>query len=273
MTLFAMVRSLKRTHASQAAGFGGVEIGGTELITGWVGLAMMSSRGSGFATMKPMTALCLTALGLALVHPGKNSRFGLVVGLAVAAVAVLDLLDRFGIDSGINRLNSLLVPRAAVPGPETSFPMMNGVPVALALAGTSLALSGFERYHFAAAALGGLAGFMQVFALFTSLSGVHTFYGSVETPRPLTAVGLLCVVVAIVLRIGATPALRKARPLWQLQVTLGCAIIPPLLLFGVYTGIRITDAQLPPVPKSLLRPPPTSSPNASPPISAPTHPL
>src|SRR6266436_5112185 len=40
------------------------------------------------------------------------------------------------------------------------------------------------------------------------------------------------------------PALRKPRPLWQLQVTLGCAIIAPLLLFGVYTGIRITDAQL-----------------------------
>ncbi len=158
MTLFAMVRSLKRQHASQAAGFAAVAIAAAELITWWVGLPMMSSRGSGFATMKPMTALCLTALGLALVHPGKNSRFGLVVGLAVAAVAVLDLLDRFGIDSGINRLNSLLVPRAAVPGPETSFPMMNGVPVALALAGTSLALSGFERYHFAAAALGGLAG-------------------------------------------------------------------------------------------------------------------
>src|SRR5260370_34021294 len=40
------------------------------------------------------------------------------------------------------------------------------------------------------------------------------------------------------------PALRKPRPLWQLQVMLGCAIIAPLLLFGVYTGIRITDAQL-----------------------------
>jgi hypothetical protein len=25
---------------------------------------------------------------------------------------------------------------------------------------------------------------------------------------------------------------------------LGCAIVAPLLLFGVYTGIRITDAQL-----------------------------
>src|SRR5262249_4995009 len=76
-----------------------------------------------------------------------------------------------------------------------------------------------------------------------TLSGVHTFYGSVVTPRPPIAVGLLCVSIAIVLRIGAT-ALRRPRPLWHLLVMLGSAIIAPLLLFGVYTGIRITDAQL-----------------------------
>ena len=177
MTLFARVRSLKRQHASQVAGFAAVAIAAAALISWWVAPPMLSSWGSGFATMRPMTALCLTALSLALVYPGKNSRFGFVVGLAVAAIAVLDLLDRFGIDSGINRLNSLLVPGAAVPGPETQYPMINGVPVALALAGASLALSRFERYHFAATALGGLAGLMQVFALLAYLSGVHTFYG------------------------------------------------------------------------------------------------
>src|SRR5262249_17453274 len=204
-------------------------------------LPSMRSGGCVSATVKPTPALCLAALGLRVMYRGTASGFAFAVGLAVAAIAALDLLDRFGIDSGINRLNSLLVPRAAVPGPETSFPMINGVPVALALAGASLALS---RFEVTATTLGGLAGFMQVFALFAYLSGVHTFYGSVETPRPLTAVGLLCVVIAVVLRIGVTPALRKARPLWQLQVMLGCAIIAPLLLFGVYTGIRITDAQL-----------------------------
>src|SRR5712671_5367896 len=252
MTLFARVRSLKRQHASQVAGFAVVAIAAAALISWWVAPPMLSSWGSGFATMRPMTALCLTALGLALVYPGKNSRFGLVVGLAVAAIAVLDLLDRFGIDSGINRLNSLLVPRARAPGPETSFPMINGVPVALALAGASLALSRIKRYHFAATALGGLAGLMQVFNLFAYLSGVHTFYGSVETPRPLTAVGLLCVAGAIILRIGTMPALRKPRPLWHLLIVLGCAIIAPFLLFGLYTGIRITDAQLREVRNELM---------------------
>src|SRR5260370_193356 len=186
MTLFALVRSLKRRHASQVAGFAAVAIAAAALISWWVGPPMLSSWGSGIATMRPLTALCLTALGLALMHPGKDSRFGLAVGLAVAAIAVLDLLDRFGIDSGIKRLNSLLVPRAAVRGPETSFPMVNGVPVALALAGASLALSRFESHHFAATALGGLAGLMQVFNLFAYLRGAHTFHASTSNPSHST---------------------------------------------------------------------------------------
>jgi hypothetical protein len=55
----------------------------------------------------------VSALGLALVHPGKNSCLAFAVGLAVAAIATLDLLDRFGIDTGINLLNRLLVPRSS----------------------------------------------------------------------------------------------------------------------------------------------------------------
>jgi hypothetical protein len=71
-------------------------------------------------------------------------------------------------------------------------------------------------------------------------------------PTRLTAVGLLCIAIAIVSRIQAMPALRKPRPLWHLLIMLGCAIIAPLLLFGLYTGIRITDAQLREVRDALM---------------------
>ena len=245
MTLFtALAGNLNRQHASRATGLAAATIGTVALIAWWSGQPTVpSSWGSGIGTTKPTTALCVAALGLALLHPGKSSRLAFAVGLAVAAIAAFDLLDQFGIDLGINYLNRLLVPRAAVPEPETSFRMINGVPVALALAGGSLALSRFERYHLAATALGVLAGVTQVFALLAYLSDGHMFYSSVWMPTPLTAVGLLCVAVAIVLRIGAMPALRKPRPLWHLLIMLGCAIIAPLLLFGLYTGIRITDAQ------------------------------
>src|SRR5712671_547866 len=239
MMLFTLVHSLKRQHASQAAGFAAVTIGGAVLIGWWGGLPLLSSWGSGFAATKPVAALCLTALGLALVHPGKNSRVELAVGLAVAAIAVLDL---FGVDFGVNRW---LVPRAAVPGPgAASFEMINGMPLAIALAGGSLALSRFEGHHFTATVLGGLAGGMAVFAVLTYLTGIHALYSSVRPPALPTAVGLLCIAGAIVLRVGTMPALRKARPLWQLLIMLGCAVIAPLLLFGVYTGARIAVAQL-----------------------------
>jgi hypothetical protein len=147
VTLFgALAGSLNRQHASQAAGFAAVTIAAVALTIWWVSLPLPSSWSSGLATVKPTTALCFAALGLAVVYPGTASRFVFAVGLAVAAVAALDFLDLFSIDSGINRLNRLLVPQAAVPEPETSFRMINGVPVALELAGTSLALGCFERH-------------------------------------------------------------------------------------------------------------------------------
>jgi len=136
MTLFALVRSLKRQHASQAAGFVAVTIGTAALIGWWGGLPLLSSWGSGFATVKPATALCLTALGLALVHPGKNLPFAFAVGLAVAAIAALDLcLDLFGIELGIDRLQSS---RTAVLGPGAALvPMPHATSLGLALASSS----------------------------------------------------------------------------------------------------------------------------------------
>src|SRR5216683_5869629 len=99
MTLFALVRSLKRQHAGQAAGFAAVTIAAAAFIGWWVSLPLLSSWGSGFATVKPVTALCLVALGLALMHPGKNSRFAFAVGLIVVAVGALDVcLELFGVD-------------------------------------------------------------------------------------------------------------------------------------------------------------------------------
>jgi hypothetical protein len=230
--------SLKKQHASQAAGFAAVTIAAAALIGPWAGLPLLSSWGSSFGTVKPVTDICLAVLGLALVRPGKDSSFALAVGLAVAGVSALDL---FGVDFGVNRG---LVPLAAVPGPEAaSFQMINGMPLAIALAGGSLALSRFEGHRFAATTLGGLASVMAMFALLAHLTGIHIRYGGLKPPALPTAIGVLCVAGAIVLQIGTTPALRKPRPLWHLLVMLGCAIVAPLLLFGAYAGARITDVR------------------------------
>ncbi len=194
-----------------------------------------------------MMALCLMALGLALMRPSKASRFAVAVGLAVTTVAALTLL---GVDFGIN---AWLVPQGAVlePGPAFSR-MMVSMPIVIALVGSALALSRFEKQHFAALMLTGLGGIMPAFALLTYLAGVPALSSAVRTPPLPSIVGLLCVAAGIILRIGTMPALRKPRPLWHLLIMLAWAIITPLLLLAAYTGFRITDAQLDQVRKDLM---------------------
>jgi hypothetical protein len=149
--------SLKKPHASQVAGFAAVTIAGAAIIGWCTELPLLSSWGPGFAPVRPVMALCLAALGVALMYPAKNSRFAVVFGLAVAAGAALDLgHDPLGFDFGINRW---LAPRTTVPvNGAASFRMITGTKLAIALAGGSVALSRFEGHHFTATVLGGLAG-------------------------------------------------------------------------------------------------------------------
>src|SRR5258707_1055273 len=92
MLFVAPAGSLKRQQTSQVAGSVAVTIAAMALIGWWAKLPMLSSWGAGFAPTKPVTALCLTALGLALIHPGKNMRVAFAIGLAVAAIAAPLLL-------------------------------------------------------------------------------------------------------------------------------------------------------------------------------------
>jgi PAS domain S-box-containing protein len=248
VTLFVgQAGKLKRQLASEVAGFAAVAIAAAAFIGWWVSLPSLSSWGSGFARMRPVTALCLTALGLALMHRSKDSRFVVAVGFAVTTVAALTLL---GVDFGIN---AWLVPPGALlePGPASSR-MMIGMPVAMALVGSALLLGRFEKQHFAAIILAGFGGAISAFALLSYLTGFPPLSGPVQVPPLPSVVGLLCVAAGIILRIGTMPALQTPRPLWHLLITVACAIIAPLLLLAVYTGFRIADAQLDQVHKDLM---------------------
>ncbi len=236
--------------ASRAAGFAVMTIAAAALVGWWAELPLLTSWGSGFAAMKPVTALCLLALGLALARTGRDSRFACAVGLAVAALAALDLgQGLFDLELGIDRW---LAPPDATLAPEAnSFRMADAAALAIVLAGGSLALSGFERRR-AAIVLGSLAGVIAAFALLGYATGIDALYDPALSLVALpTAVSLLCVAGAIVLRAGAIP-LRKPRPLWHLLVMLGFAIVVPFVLFGAYTGIRVADAQLDQVRQDLM---------------------
>jgi PAS domain S-box-containing protein len=186
-------------------------------------------------------------------HPGKNSQFAIVVGLAVATGAALDLgRDLLGFDFGINRW---LAPTATVPvDGAASFRMITGTKLATALAGGSLALSNFKGHHFTATALAGLAGIIAMFGLLGYLTSIHALYGlaSIRPPALPTTVGLLCVAGAILLRVGTMPVLRKPRPLSHLLIMLGGAIIALLLLFGFNVAVGVADMQLDQVRTELM---------------------
>jgi hypothetical protein len=81
----------------------------------WVARAAAAVElGHGSPPMRPSAALCLGALGLALVHPGKGSRLAFAVGLAVYAFAVGGLgLILINLDPGID---PWLAPRTAADG-------------------------------------------------------------------------------------------------------------------------------------------------------------
>jgi PAS domain S-box-containing protein len=215
------------------------------LIGGWAGLPLLSSWGAGLPPMRPSAALCVAALGLALVHPGKDQRFAFAVGLAVVAIAAVGLsLILLNVDP---RIDPWLAPRVAMEGSRApSFGIAKVSALAFGLVGGALALSRFERHRLAATVLDSIAGAIAVFALLGYLTGIDTLYGSasVSSPALPTAAGLLCIAAGIILRTGTMPMLRKSRPLWQLLVMLGCAIVAPLLLYGAYAGFRMTDAQL-----------------------------
>jgi PAS domain S-box-containing protein len=227
------------------AGFAAAMIGATALIGWWAGLPPLYSWGSAFPPMRPSAALYLGALGLALVHPGKDSRFAFAAGLVVVAVATLGLgLMLLDLEPPIDWW---LASRAAAEGSGAiSLRMAKVAVLALGLAGGSLALGCFERHRLAATMLASIVGAFAVFALLGYLSGIDTLYGSaaVNSPALPTTVGLLCVAVGIVLRTGTMPVFRESRPLWQLLVMLGCSIVAPLLAYGTYAGFRFTDAQL-----------------------------
>jgi hypothetical protein len=136
-----------RQRASQVVGFAAVAIAVAVLI-GWrVGLPLVTRWGSGYSA-GPFAVLMLAVFGLALVRPGKDSRFAFAAGLfGIACAAVGLVVVLFNIELGIDRW---LAPRAPL---AASFRVTSAGMSAFGLAAGALALSRFERHRFAASPL------------------------------------------------------------------------------------------------------------------------
>jgi PAS domain S-box-containing protein len=238
--------SRKRQRASEVAGWAAVAIAVAALAGWWTGLPLLSSWGVGLPAMRPAGALCLAALGFALVFPGKDQRFAAAVGGAVTTLAALLMGAAFlDVDIGIEWL-ALRTP-APVPDPGgPAFRIAHVATLAFGLTGAAFALSRFEQHRLIGTAAAVLAAAVAVLALLGYLTGIDALYvsGALAAPPLPSAVGLLCVALGVIMRIGAMPALHTPRPLWHLLAALGCVILAPLLLFGAYAEVSIADAEL-----------------------------
>jgi PAS domain S-box-containing protein len=237
-SLVGFASGLNRQRGSQIAGFVATAIAAAAFVGWWADTPLLASWGSAYAGMKPLTALCLAALGLALMRPGGGSRFVFAFGFAVIAIAAVDVtMALFGVN---------------VSEGMAAMPYMSAL--GLALAGGALALSRFERYRPAATALGSLTGAISIFILLGYLTGIDTLYGPalIRSPPLPTVVGLLCIACGIVLRTGTILVLRTPRPLRHLLIALGCVIVAPLVLFGAYAGVRLANAQLDQIREELM---------------------
>jgi PAS domain S-box-containing protein len=240
-----LAESPKRQRASQVAGLAAAAIAAAALAGWWAQLPLLASWGQGLPAIWPAGALCLAALGLALLHPGRDGRFALAAGIAVASLSALLLgLVLLGINAALYRQAVL----AGAPGADGHAVLRISYIAMLAfcLAGAALAFSCRERNRLAATLLAGLLGAIAAFTLLGYATGVDTPSVSPPlAPPPLpAAAGLLCVACGIILRVGGMPAFSTPQPLWRLLIALGSAITAPLLLFGAYAGTRLAEAQL-----------------------------
>jgi PAS domain S-box-containing protein len=231
---------LKRLNASQVLGSLAVAIAVTVMAGILAGVPWLTTWGEGPPNVvKPIGTVCVAALGITLMCHADRA-VALALALAAMAAAAADLV-----------LTMLAVERGA--GLEALTGMPAAMALGLALAGSAIVLSRFERHYLAAAALASLAAAIAVFTLLGYVTGINTLYDvtSITSPPLPGAVALLCIACGIVLRVAAKPALRAPRPLWHFLV-LGGSIVAPLLMFGAYAGARMADAQLNQVREELI---------------------
>lgn len=241
-----------RTRYRILAGLLCAGIGALSLI-GWLGgWPWLTSWGPHFVKQKPVTALCLIAIGAALAV--RNVRRQCVLAAAVLGIAVFSMLqDIKGVDFGIE---GWLMPRGADPGRgATSFRMSPVTAIALASAALAQFLLFDLRPRWIALALVGATGAIAGLALLVYFVSSHGLYSlpPFSSVAPPTAAALLVVFSAFLIR--SAPAFNFAQPrsLSRMLMLLGLSIAGPLVMFGLYTGLRFAIVQQDQTRQGLLR--------------------
>ena len=216
-------------------------IGTIVLIGWWLGPAWLTRWGPDFATMKPVTAVCFVLLGIAVSRSGLGVARG--VAWLVATLTGLSLLeDVFGRELGIE---SWLAPRNTSLGDAAgTWRMAPATAIALLLCSVALAIERQRPRTVVPLAAG--AALIAAFSLLGYLAGADALYrlAPFSTVALPTAVALLALSAAVVMRGGLRVDVKRPRPLSHLMLLLAAAVIGPLLLLGIFVGGRVVRAQL-----------------------------
>jgi PAS domain S-box-containing protein len=189
--------SVRRVVAGAVSAVGGMV--GLVALVGWLtGSSLLTNWGPNLATMKPVTALAVLLIALAIlpqfpVAPSWRTAIGLVAALLGAS----SFLKEFGgLDFG---LESWLAPAGAVPDPN--FYMSPATALGVLLAGTAAALLPFSRLRDAVRFLATGVGVIGATALSGYLLGVETLYSfppfnavALPTAVALVAIGAVLLV-------------------------------------------------------------------------------
>jgi PAS domain S-box-containing protein len=175
------------------------------VLVGWLaGSALLTNWGPNLATMKPMTALAVLLIAVAILPQLPVPPFWrTTIGLAAALLGASSFLRDFaGLDLG---LESWLPPASAVP--DSNSHMSPATALAVLLAGSATALLPFSRLTDAVRFLAAGVGVIGATALLGYLFGVETLYSfppfnSVALP---TAVALVAIGASLLIRGQSLP--------------------------------------------------------------------
>ena len=224
------------------------------LVGWWLAVPWLTSWHPEWPTLKPVTALCLLALGLVTARDEVDSAVGQRVASVVAGfLAVSALQSFFKLNFGID---AWFAPTGVYPGPGTfSLGMAPGTAVALASVSLVIALNCRARWAGLDVILLAIAIGLGVLSAFDYLAGHNVedrarFNRSMSLP---TTVAILALSAVLARRVVMTSPRAHARPIMHLLIALGLFVLIPIMTLGTYIKVRVEDRQAFQVREQLVR--------------------
>ncbi len=240
----ATFKSQARPEIAKSAGFAVALIAAAALVGWYANVPWLTSWSAGLPTMKPITALCLLALGFCVANAEFGSVTSRAVAFAVMVVAAVTLLQDF---AGVNfRFESWPAPRGLEPtGSEIDWRMAPATATGLMCTALAVGLPGENRNRTLDIVLILAIAVIASFSLFNYIAGVEAADRGVYVRTLSLPATIAFLILAWTLYDRLRPNIRISRPtrISNLLLALGASIAVPLLALGAYGGLVFTKSE------------------------------